>query len=126
MTTKGVTAARSGNSVFGPLRIEWSVTEDSFAFRVLLYLSGQLVDQALLTRQQPNYPFDVQQGVTSAEGLLTAQFATSGQAQLLRGDFDYCIERSCQHYRGIIAMTGDVAADAENLSVEPSTGAGDD
>ncbi|MCB1055647.1 MAG: hypothetical protein KDD11_09070 [Acidobacteria bacterium] len=97
---------RSGSETFGPLRIDWNLSFDETTIQVRLYLSGQQVDLGVITRQQPNFPFDVAQGNDSAKGVLTGQFATAGQAQLLRGDFEWCVLDQCQSFKGIIANFG--------------------
>lgn len=93
---------RSGSQTYGPLRIDWNRSFDEFSVQVRLFLSGQLVDIGTLTRQQPNMPFNVKQGNESAAGTLTGQFATAGQAQLLRGDFRWCIDEACDSFNGIV------------------------
>lgn len=93
----------SGSQTFGPLRIDWRLTGDQFSIDVKIFLSGQLVDIGTLTRQQPNMKFKVKQGNESAEGTLTGQFATDGQATLLRADIKWCIGDECETFTGIIA-----------------------
>ena len=108
VNVKALLGQQRGSQTFGPLRIDWALSADKFSIGVNIYLSGQLVDLGTITRQQPNFPFNVAQGNDSAKGTLTGQFETAGQAQLLRGDFEWCVFDQCQSFRGIIAdFTGE-------------------